>query len=139
MKKLKLLSASLLLCISALISLAAYAAYDFQPARAIPLGAAATIDANTTNTTAVTLYGLKGNAELLVYASGATNRTELSVALWCTNDVTGWQPYAVGSFAATNAGVYRVTFAGEYVSRDCRVEIGSLGAASTCWGLILAY
>lgn len=135
MKKLKLLSASLLL----FVAVAAYAAYDLQPARAYPLGAAATIDANTTNTTAVTLYGLKGNAELLVYASGATNRTELSVALWCTNDITGWQPYAVGSFAATNAGVYRVTFAGEYVSRDCRVEIGSLGAASSCWGIILAY
>ena len=64
-----------LLLIAAFAAAAAFAAYDFQPARAIPLGSAVTVDANTTNTTAVTLYGIKGNAELLVYASGATNRT----------------------------------------------------------------
>ena len=118
---------------------AAFAAYDFQLARAIPLGAASTINAGATNTTAVTLYGLKGNAELLVYASGATNRTALNVSLWCTNDVTGWQPYASGSFASTNAGIYRVTFGGEYVSRDSQVRINSVGAATTAWGVILAY
>ena len=132
MKKLLLFSALL-------AAFAAFAAYDFQSARAIPLGASTTINSGATRTNAVSLVGLKGNAELLVYASGAAARTKFTVALWCTNDVSGWQPYAAQTYTSTNAGVYRVAFPGEGVSAQSRVLIGSTGAASTCWGLILAY
>ena len=129
----------LLFFASILAAAAAFAAWDLQTARAIPVGTNTVIAAGATNTTDVTLFGLHGNAELFVYASAATNRTALNVTLWCTNDVSGWAPYAVGSFAATNAGVHRVTFPGEFVTRQSRVSIGSIGAPSECWALIVAY
>ena len=45
---------------------------------------------------------------------------------------------AAQTFAATNAGVYRLTFPGEYLPGDIKVGVGTIGAATTASAFILS-
>lgn len=134
MKKLILLAA-----IAA--SAAAFAAFDFTAAKAIPvLPAATTVNAGATNVTPVVAYGLKGNATLFVAANGNASRTALDISLYVTNTVAGgWAEYATTTVTATNAGVYRLNFPAEYITNPSQVRISSKGAATQLAAFVLSY
>ena len=122
------------------VAFATFAALDFQTARAIPALAPQTISANTTNEAALAVAGLRGQGEVIVTATGNANRTALDVTLWATNrSEDGWTVYAAQTYTATNAGVYRLTFPGEYVPGNIKIGIGSQGAATTASAFILTY
>ena len=122
------------------VAFATFAALDFQTARAIPALAPQTISAGTTNEAALVVSGLRGTGALYVSATGNANRTALDVTLWATNRTDGgWTVYAAQTFANTNAGVYRVTFPGEYLPGDIKVGVGSIGAATTAAAVIVSY
>lgn len=125
----------------ALVSAAAFAALDFGAARTVPvLPSATSVGSGATNETVLALGGLRGVPELFVVSAGSYGRTALNVTLWATNAMEGgWTPYVVGSFAATNAGVFRVAFPGEFLTKDAKVTIGSVGAASSVTAFILTY
>lgn len=122
-------------------SAAAFAALDFEAARAIPVKTSAqSVSAGATNTTTVTLGGLRGLPELFVIANGNTSRTALDIMLWTTNKVSGgYMLYAGERVTNTNAGVYRVVFPGEYISNPAQVRVGSIGAATSFTAFILSY
>ncbi len=123
----------------ALAACAAFAALDFQTARAFPALMPQTISAGTTNEAALVVYGLKGQGEVIVTATGDAARTALDVTLWATNTATGgWTVYAARTFDATNAGVYRVSFPGEYLPRNIKVGVGSIGAATTASAFVFS-
>ena len=78
-------------------------------------------------------------SKCLSYGAGGY-RSALDVTLWATNrNEGGWTVYAAQTFAATNAGVYRVAFPGEYLPADVKIGIGSIGAATTATAFILTY
>ena len=130
-----------LLAIAAIaLAFAACAALDFQTARAIPALAPQIVSAGTTNEIALAVHGLKGRGEVIVAATGDASRAALDVTLWATNRAEGgWTIYAAQTFTATNAGVYRVTFPGEYLPGEIKVGVGSIGAATTAAALILSH
>lgn len=123
------------------IAAASFAALEFSGATAIPvITSAATVNSGATNTTTLALGGLKGNPEVFVTANGNASRTALNLSLWATNSIEGgWTLYAAQSITATNAGVYRLQFPGEYLPRDAQVRIGSIGAATAVTAFILSY
>ena len=132
----------LLMCIAAVgIAAATFAAFDFSGVRAIPvLNTATTINSGATNTTEIAAVGLKGNAALFVAASGDASRTALTLSLYTTNVVSGgWTPFAVQTYTATNAGIYRLSFPAEYISKPSQVRINSQGAATSATAFILSY
>ena len=119
----------------------AFAAFDFSGAKTIPvLTSATTVNAGTTNTTAISAAGLKGNAALFVTANGNASRTALNISLYTTNFVDGgWAQFATTTVTATNAGVYRLSFPAEYITLPAQVRIGSIGAASAVSAFVLSY
>ena len=125
----------------ALAAFAAFAAFDFSAAKTIPvLSSATTVNAGATNVTEIAVSGLKGNAELFVVSAGASGRTALNLSLWTTNAVAGgWTEFAAGTATATNAGVFRLSFPAEYITRPAQVKINSVGAASSVSAFILSY
>jgi len=134
MKKLIAISA-------AACAFAAFAAFDFSGARTITvLNTATTVNSGATNTTEVAAAGLKGNAVLFVTANGNTSRTALNLSLWTTNTVEGgWVEFASETYTATNAGVFRLSFPAEYISKPSQVRINSQGAATSATAFILSY
>ena len=131
MKKFAIIAAALA------VTFATFAALDFQNARAIPALAPQTISAGTTNEVALAVAGLRGQGEVIVTATGSPSRTALDVTLWATNRTEcGWTVYAAQTFTATNAGVYRVSFPGEYLPGNVKVGVGTIGAATTASAFI---
>ncbi len=129
-----------LLIAAAFAVAAAFAAFDFGAARAIPVvNPGTTVNSGATNSTVLALGGLKGIPEVFVAANGNASRTALNVTLWATNAIEGgWTAYAASTFP-TNAGVYRLAFPGEYLPKDAKLTIGSIGAASSVSAFILTY
>lgn len=124
------------------LAIAATAALDFSAARAIPvISSAASIDAGATNLAAVSASGLKGNAALFVTVNGSDSRTALDLTLWATNAAEGgWTLAASASYtSATNAGVYRLDFPGEYLTSPARVGICPKGAGASATAFILTH
>jgi hypothetical protein len=123
------------------IAAATFAAFDFSGARTIPvLNTATTVNSGATNTTEVAAVGLKGNAALFVTANGNASRTALNLSLWTTNTVEGgWVEFASETYTATNAGVFRLSFPAEYISKPSQVRINSRGAATSATAFILSY
>ena len=121
------------------IAAATFAAFDFGAARAIPVIQPGTsVNSGATNTAVLALGGLKGNPEVFVAANGNLGRT-LNVTLWATNSIEGgWTEYAKTAFPS-NAGVYRLAFPGEYLPKDVKLTVGSIGAASAVSAFILTY
>ena len=130
-----------LLLIAAFAAAAAFAAFDVSFTRAIPvLTSATTINAGATNTTEITAAGLKGNANLFIIANGNASRTALNLSLYTTNFAAGgWSQFATTTITATNAGIYRLAFPGQYISLPSQVRIESVGAASAVSAFILSY
>ena len=129
-----------LILVTLAVAFATFAALDFQGARTVPALEPQTISAGATNEAVVAVRGLRGAGEVIVSATGAPNRSALDVTLWATNrNEGGWTVYAAQTFAATNAGVYRVAFPGEYLPADVKIGIGSIGAATTATAFILTY
>lgn len=128
-----------LLLAAMIAAAAAFAAFDFNGTTAVPVLAPTSISSGATNTATLVKSPWIGRGEIFVSASAA-NRTALNVTLWATNTVSGgWTEYASGTFTETNAIVARVPFPGEYLPKDVRVTIGSIGASSTCAAFILTY
>ena len=126
--------------LAAVAAFGAFAAFDLQTAKAIPALAPQTVSAGATNEVAVTVAGLRGTGAVFVTASGDASRTALDVTLWATNRTDGgWTVYAAQTFANTNAGVYRVSFPGEYLPGDVKIGVGSIGAATSASAFILSY
>ena len=122
------------------VALAAFAALDFQGTRVIPAMDPQTISAGATNEAVLAVRGLRGTGEVIVSATGDANRSALDVTLWATNrNEGGWTVYAAQTFTATNAGVHRVSFPGEYLPRDVKIGVGSIGAATTASAFILTH
>lgn len=122
-------------------ALAVFGALDFSAARAIPvITSAATVNSGATNVAAVTLGSLRGSSEIIVTANGNASRTALDVSLWNTNAVEGgWIRLTGETFTATNAGVYRVVFPGQFATADAQVRISSAGAGTSVTAFILSY
>ena len=135
MKKLAIFAAA-----AVAATFAALAAFDVSGARAIPALAPQTVTAGTTNEAALVVSGLRGTGALYVSATGDPSRTALDVTLWATNRTDGgWTVYAAQTFANTNAGVYSVTFPGEYLPQALKVSVGSIGAATPAAAVIVSY
>ena len=119
-------------------ALAVFGALDFSAARAIPvITSAATVNSGATNVAAVTLGSLRGSSEIIVTANGNASRTALNISLYTTNFVDGgWAQFATTTVTATNAGVYRVSFPGEYLPGNVKVGVGTIGAATTASAFI---
>ncbi len=117
-----------------------FAAFDFSTARTIPVLAPTEISAGTTNATTVAdVRGLRGTAEVIVYASAASNRTELTATLYATNRTDGgWTKYTERKATTEDAVILRLPFAGIYQPGVLKVEVGSIGAATTASALILS-
>ena len=47
--------------------------------------------------------------------------------------------FASETYTATNAGVYRLSFPAEYISKPSQVRINSRGAATSATAFILSY
>jgi len=121
-------------------AVSAFAALEFSGARAVPVIAPASISSGATNTAAVAISSMKGVSEVIVYATAAANRTALNVSLWTTNTVDGgWTLYADTSTTNRTATIVRLPFDGQYVPRDVKVGVGSIGASSTASAFILTY
>ena len=128
--------------LATILSLAAVAcafALDFGSAKTVPVLPPTQIGSGTTNSTALAVSGFRGQGEIVVYAANSA-RTELNVTLWATNSVEGgWVKYATGAAATNAATIVRVPFPGVYLPKDCKVEIESVGAATTASAMILTY
>ena len=135
MKKIAILTFALF------VALVVFGALEFSGARAIPVHTSSTtVNSGATNTTYLTLGSLKGGSEVILIANGNASRTALNVSLYATNAVSGGWTYFQGeSFSATNAGVYRVRFPGAYLSKDAKLEVNSVGAATAFTSFILTY
>lgn len=130
------------LIISAVLiaSAATFAALDFRGVNTTAVMPTASIDANATNTTVFATSPMKGISELCVTANAAANRTLMEVTLYATNTVAGgWSIFATTSSTNATAGVIRLPFPGEYMPQHAKLEISSLGAASTVSALLLSY
>lgn len=118
-----------------------FAALDTTDARAIPVLAPTAITAGTTNATTVAdVRGLRGTAEVIVYAAAASDRTELTATLYATNRTDGgWTKYTERKETTEDAAILRLPFAGIYQPGVLKVEIGSIGAATTASAFILSF
>ena len=129
--------------IFALLSVAAFAAFAaFDVTKApnvIPVVAPQTIADGTTNSVVFTARSLKGIGAVVVSADAVTNRS-LDVTLYVTNAAAGgWTPYDSETIADTNAFTRMVAFPADGLTFDLKLEVGSLGEASTASAFILCY
>lgn len=120
------------------VALGAFA-LDFGSAKTVPILPPTQIGSGATNSTALAVSGFKGQGELVVYAANSA-RTALNITLWATNSLEGgWEPFAIGAASTNAATIVRVPFPGAYLPKDCKVEIESVGAATTASAMILTY
>ena len=132
---------TILAALAAMFAAVTFAALDTTDARAIPVLAPTAIAAGTTNATTVAdLRGLRGTAEVIVYAEAASDRTELTATLYATNRTDGgWTKYTERKETTEDAAILRLPFAGIYQPGVLKVEIGSIGAATTASAFILSF
>lgn len=124
----------------ALAAAVAFAAFDVTKApNVIPLVAPQTIADGTTNSVVFTARSLKGIGAVVVSADAMTNRS-LDVTLYTTNAASGgWTPYVQETIAETNAFTRMVAFPADGLTFDLKLEVGSIGEASTASAFILCY
>jgi hypothetical protein len=130
----------LFLCAALAVTAAAFAAFDVTKApNVIPLVAPQSITAGTTNSVTFTARSLKGIGAVVVSANAAAGRS-LDVTLYTTNAAAGgWTPYVSETIANTNAFTRMVAFPADGLTFDLKLEVGSLGEASTASAFILCY
>ena len=125
--------------ILAVAAVACAFALDFGSAKTVPVLPPTQITSGGSNTTEIAVSGFKGQGEIVVYAANSA-RTALNITLWATNSLEGgWEPFAVGAASTNAATIVRIPFPGSYLPRDCKVEIESVGAATTASAMILTY
>lgn len=131
---------TILAALAATFAAVVFGALEFSTARTIPILAPTSISAGATNATTVAdVRGLRGTAEVIVYASAASNRTELTATLYATNRTDGgWAKYTERKATTEDAVILRLPFAGIYQPGVLKVEVGSIGAATTASALILS-
>ena len=124
----------------ALAAAVAFAAFDVTKApNVIPLVAPQTIADGTTNSVVFTARSLKGIGAVVVSADAATDRS-LDVTLYTTNAAAGgWTPYVQETIAETNAFTRMVAFPADGLTFDLKLDVGSIGGASTASAFILCY
>ena len=124
----------------ALAAAVAFAAFDVTKApNVIPLVAPQTIADGTTNSVVFTARSLKGIGAVVVSADAATDRS-LDVTLYTTNAAAGgWTPYVQETIAETNAFTRMVAFPADGLTFDLKLDVGSIGEASTASAFILCY
>lgn len=124
----------------AISALAALAAFDVTKApNVIPVIAPQSITAGTTNAVTFAARSLKGIGAVVVSADTAAGRS-LDVTLYTTNAASGgWTPYVAETIADTNAFTRMVAFPADGLTYDLKLEVGSLGEASTASAFILCY
>ena len=121
-------------------AVAAFAAFDVTKApNVIPVVAPQSVSSGATNTVVFTARSLKGIGAVVVSANAAEGRS-LDVTLYTTNAAAGgWTPYVAETIANTNAFTQMVAFPADGLTYDLKLEVGSLGAASTATAFILCY
>ena len=126
--------------VAAIAAAAAFAAFDVTKApNVIPVAAPQTIADGTTNSVVFAARSLKGIGAVVVSADAATNRS-LDVTLYTTNAAAGgWTPYVSETIADTNAFTRMVAFPADGLTFDLKLDVGSIGAASTATAFILCY
>lgn len=131
---------TILAVFAAMFGAVTFAALDFSTARTIPVLAPTEISAGTTNSTTVAdIRGLRGTAEVIVYASAASDRTELTATLYATNRIDGgWKKYTERKATTEDAVILRLPFAGIYQPGILKIDVESVGAATTASALILS-
>jgi len=129
-----------LLCAALAVTAAAFAAFDVTKApNVIPLFAPQAMTADTTNSITFTARSLKGIGAVVVSADAAWGRS-VDVTLYTTNAASGgWTPYVAETIADTNAFTRMVAFPADGLTYDLKLEVGSLGEASTASAFILCY
>lgn len=129
----------LMVLLATACAVCAFAALDVNTTKTIPVLAPQSISSGATNTVVFQVGGLKGVDALVVCANPCYGRT-LDVTLYATNFAEGgWSVYSHGVFANTNNCVVRLPFQGQYLPKDVKVSVGSLGGASTATAYIEAY
>ena len=118
----------------------AFAAFDVTKApNVIPVVAPQSISSGVTNAVTFTARSLKGIGAVVVSANAAAGRS-LDVTLYVTNAASGgWTPYVAETIADTNAFTRMVAFPADGLTYDLKLEVGSIGAASTATAFILCY
>ena len=118
----------------------AFAAFDVTKApNVIPVVAPQFIAADTTNSVTFAARSLKGIGAVVVSADSVTNRT-IDVTLYVTNAAAGgWTPYVAETIADTNAFTRMVAFPADGLTYDLKLDVGSIGEASTATAFILCY
>ena len=121
-------------------AVAAFAAFDVTKApNVIPVVAPQTVSSGATNAVVFTARSLKGIGAVVVSANAAAGRS-LDVTLYTTNAAAGgWTPYVSETIANTNAFTRMVAFPADGLTFDLKLEVGSLGEASTASAFILCY
>ena len=124
----------------ALAAAVAFAAFDVTKApNVIPVVAPQAISAGETNSVTFTARSLKGIGAVVVSADAALGRS-MDVTLYTTNAAAGgWTPYVQETIAETNAFTRMVAFPADGLTFDIKLDVGSLGAASTATAFILCY
>ena len=119
---------------------AAFAAFDVTKApNVIPVIAPQSVSSGATNSVVFTARSLKGIGAVVVCANAAYGRT-MDVTLYTTNAASGgWIPYVAEAIADTNAFTRMVAFPADGLTYDLKLEVGSIGAASTATAFILCY
>ena len=126
--------------VAAVCAAVAFAAFDVTKApNVIPVVAPQTIADGTTNSVVFTARSLKGIGAVVVSADSVTNRT-IDVTLYVTNAAAGgWTPYVAETIADTNAFTRMVAFPADGLTYDLKLDVGSIGEASTATAFILCY
>lgn len=124
----------------ALAAAVAFAAFDVTKApNVIPVVAPQAISAGETNSVTFTARSLKGIGAVVVSANAAAGRS-LDVTLYTTNAASGgWTPYVSETIANTNAFTQMIAFPADGLTFDLKLEVGSIGEASTASAFILCY
>ena len=124
----------------ALAAAVAFSAFDVTKApNVIPVVAPQSVSSGATNSVVFTARSLKGIGAVVVSANAASGRT-MDVTLYTTNAAAGgWTPYVQETIAETNAFTRMVAFPADGLTFDLKLDIGSIGAASTATAFILCY
>lgn len=124
----------------ALAATVAFAAFDVTKApNVIPVVAPRSVSSGATNSVVFTARSLKGIGAVVVSANAALGRS-LDVTLYTTNAAAGgWTPYVQETIAETNAFTRMVAFPADGLTFDLKLDVGSLGSASTATAFILCY
>ena len=121
-------------------AVATFAAFDVTKApNVIPVVAPQSVSSGATNSVMFTARSLKGIGAVVVSANAALGRS-IDVTLYTTNAASGgWTPYVAETIANTNAFTQMVAFPADGLTFDLKLEVGSIGEASTASAFILCY